>query len=232
MYSRIFESIITLNESLSTDIEKMKGYYAKGSDPKRLAQSVKDIDKAKNRYAIAKALAAKADEAHDINARSYWTDVKMEFKDRLRSLGFYKTDDIPPVDLDRDEFEAAKTAADEAHEEDAKNYGGGKYAFPQKIDKWLRDNGYTYNMEAIEPNHIMRSYKEVNNGRRWTIARKVEISKKGEPVLHGFYVNHTNEGGGSYGYAWSTNARNWTLGEDHSQAECLKSLQRDLSEID
>lgn len=76
-----------IKSDLNRDIDKMWEYYHKGSNPKQLARTVKDLEKARNRYAIAKAM--------------NWKECELAFRNRLEELGL--TDEeisrIPPVKL-------------------------------------------------------------------------------------------------------------------------------------
>ena len=165
------------------DIEKMLGYYLKGSKPDVLANTVKDLDKAKSRYVVAKAMG--------------WEDAAWEFMRRCERLGISDEDKKELQD-----FAKTYELPAEIHQKMIAGPDRGalqllKDWFP-KLLKVLQDHGIN-KFEMIE-RRPTRSELEMDrrNGRCWTLAYTLKFDYKGHQISLDI-ANHSNEGGGSYG---------------------------------
>ena len=165
------------------DIEKMLGYFAKGSDPVTLARTVKTMDKAQARYVVARALD--------------WKDAAYYFLERCKELG-----------ASADEIEALKDFAmsyqlPEQYRTKFKagpSEGNAKTMrdwFP-KLLKVLNNHGITtFNVTKRNPDRDELEMDQ-RNGKCWTLAYTLEFDKDGDHYKWRI-ANHSNEGGGSFG---------------------------------
>lgn len=190
--------------AMNRDIQKMAEYLKKGSNPKVLAESVKDTAKAKNRYAIAKAIG--------------WKEAEKAFYWRLIDMGVAaeEIEGIPGVDIteSRDIFLQAASVGSTS-----------RSSLPTILDKYVRSHGLSYTMEAFEKKQPRQVYyKDLQNGRRWTLEYHIVCSNG----IEFYFVNHSNEGGGSYGYGLSKDFDDYGLGEDNTLNYCLEKLKEIL----
>lgn len=201
---RLDSSKSPIQSDMKRDIQKMIEYRQKGSNPEALARSVKDMDKAKNRLAIAKAMG--------------WSEAEDAFFERLLELGASNEEimTIPEVDLSEVSDSVNKASSVGAT---------GKRSLPAPLDRYLRSLGLSYSMESMSPTR-QAYYKDLGNGRRYTLMYKITASNGA--VF--YFVDHSNEGGGSYGYSLADDPNNSLLGEDLSIAKCLERLKRILPE--
>lgn len=182
------------------DVKKMLEYKSKGSNPEALARSVKDIEKAINRYSISRAIG--------------WDEAEDAFYNRLLELGLSE-DDIDSLDeisLDTEQQEKFDKAS--------KLGATGRYSLPTTLDRYLRSLGLSYEMKHISERNSDAYYQDRFNGRRYTILDEVTCSNG----VKFYFANHTNEGGGTYGYALSNNPYNGLAG-DNSLERCLTQLK-------
>ena len=165
------------------DIEKMLGYYLKGSKPDVLANTVKDLDKAKSRYVIAKAMG--------------WEDAAWEFMERCERL---RISDEEKKELQ--DFAKTYELPAEIHQKMIAGPDRGalqllKDWFP-KVLKVLQDHGIN-KFEMIERRPTNSELEmDRRNGRCWTLAYTLKFDYKGHQISFDI-ANHSNEGGGSYG---------------------------------
>ena len=184
------------------DITKMKEYFSKGSNPEALARTVKDMNKAVNRYAIAKSIG--------------WNDAAWEFERRAKQLG-----------ATEDDFAMAekKCGIYGVSSDDFKSYGpiAGSKTLPDMIDKWFRKNKLTYNARYAESRDKWTYYHDSINGCCYTIVYEVEVPEKDTTF---WFANHTNEGGGTYGYAVSED--DYNLGDEYGAREVIEAISHIL----
>lgn len=165
------------------DIEKMLGYYSKGSRPEVLARTVKDLNKAMSRAVIANAMG--------------WKGCSSEFIKRSKELG--ATDaDIAEVERMCDTYELPdeyKSQFDNGPKlEDVSRL---RDWFP-KLFKVLRDHKVTnIKLRTRKPTRDELE-KDNRDGRCWTLAYTVSFDHNGKHYDWDI-ANHTNEGGGSFG---------------------------------
>jgi DNA polymerase III delta prime subunit len=174
-----------LQEGLDRDIQKMKDYMAKGSNPNQLAASIKDLEKLKNRWAIAKAIG--------------WKDAEIAFKEHA----WNRIDDYK--DYDVFEAEMKEIAASLGDKElprlnyNSEGRNAGKLFWLSGLAGLLANNGISFETKDRRP-ESREMEKDRSNGCAWTVAKTFIFEKDGEK-LEIRSADTTNEGGGTYGYS-------------------------------
>ena len=169
------------------DVEKMINYIDKGTSPERLANSIKTADKAVSRYIIATLLG--------YNKYAYY------LKQKAFDLG------VEPIELKKS---LENASIPEKYKELIKSKETGVGFFnkentvnidlPQKLRKWFYDNNVILNVSKITNQRILGERRQSNNGRLWVLGYDLKGHSDWCSDFTGQFFNHSNEGGGSYGY--------------------------------
>lgn len=170
------------------DIDKMKGYYNKRSDPERLVNSIKD-----NKKLIARWIAA---------IKIGWNDAIDEFEEAIFYRNLLTKKEIKEFKEKYEKDEEKVNDSDikrlTGKEEDlAKSYIT-KSLF--KFFESLTDYKITWKEICKNPKTHEGKAAMRRNGRAWTEGFVVTVEKNGKSKDIAFDVI-TNEGGGLYGYS-------------------------------
>lgn len=169
------------------DVEKMINYIDKGTSPERLANSIKTANKAVSRYVIATLLG--------YNNYAYY------LKQKALELG------VEPIELKKS---LENAAIPEKYKELIKSKETGIGFFnkentvnidlPQKLRKWFYDNNVILNVSRITNSAKLADRSQSNNGRVWVLGYDLKGHASWCKNFTGQFFDHSNEGGGSYGY--------------------------------
>ena len=169
------------------DVEKMINYIDKGTSPERLANSIKTADKAVSRYIIATLLG--------YNKYAYY------LKQKALDLG------VEPIELKKS---LENASIPEKYKELIKSKETGVGFFnkentsttylPEKLRRWFYNNDVILNVSKITNSRILADRSQSNNGRVWVLGYDLKGHASWCKNFTGQFFDHSNEGGGSYGY--------------------------------
>ena len=71
---------------------------------------------------------------------------------------------------------------------------------PEKLRKWFYDNNVILNVSKITNQRILGERRLSDNGRLWVVGCDLKGHSDWCSDFTGQFFNHSNEGGGSYGY--------------------------------
>ena len=169
------------------NIEKMINYIDKGTDPERLANSIKTVDKAVSRYIIAELLNYK-NYAYQLKKRAIRLGVSEEELNKALANAV-----IP--EKYKELIKSKETGAGFFNKENT-----GITYLPEKLRKWFYDNNVILNVSKITNQRILADRSLSDNGRLWVVGYDLKGHADWCSNFTGQFFNHSNEGGGSYGY--------------------------------
>lgn len=204
------------------DVEKMINYIDKGTSPERLANSIKTADKAVSRYIIATLLG--------YNKYAYY------LKQKALDLG------VEPIELKKS---LENASIPEKYKELIKSKETGVGFFnkentenidlPQKLRKWFYDNNVILNVSRITNSSTLANRRQSNNGRLWVLGYDLKGHASWCKDFTAHFFNHSNEGGGSYGYEilLNDNEHNkfYSIVGPHSLNKIIEKLEEWKSEF-
>lgn len=201
-------------EPSKRDLEKMKYYYSKNSNPNQVASSIKNLDKCLSRFFIAEVLNWKScsqalyERAIDLALDEGGFPYEDEVREVLGSLKVqaksYKMDDVYKVD----------TLSDDKSISTMRRY------FSKTLDV-LTKYKIPFQLNNRKPTSSER-YMDGRNGRRWTIAYDLVMKMPNGKEVTVQIANHTNEGGGSYGVCY--------FGQDYNQTQLASIIESTIKE--
>ena len=201
-------------EPSKRDLEKMKYYYSKNSNPNQVASSIKNLDKCLSRFFIAEVLNWKScsqalyERAIDLALDEGGFPYEDEVREVLGSLKVqaksYKMDDVYKVD----------TISDDKSISTMRRY------FSKTLDV-LTKYKIPFQLNNREPTSS-ELYMDERNGRCWTIAYDLVMKMPNGKEVAVQIANHTNEGGGSYGVCY--------LGQDYNQTQLASIIESTIKE--
>lgn len=169
------------------NIEKMINYIDKGTDPERLANSIKTADKAVSRYIIATLLGYNK-YAYYLKQKAFDLGVEpIELKKSLENAS------IP--EKYKELIKSKETGVGFFNKENTANID-----LPEKLRKWFYDNNVILNVSKITNQRILADRSLSDNGRLWVVGYDLKGHADWCSNFTGQFFNHSNEGGGSYGY--------------------------------
>lgn len=179
------------------DLQKMKEYKDKGSNPSAMANTVKDINKALSRYFIACAMNwGAAEEAFYERIRDLvgWSEAN-KYRNIMKDLESQAANyEIP------DEYKANAGTKEFPIDEKSENYLRNWYS---KLYKVLKQNNLEYKVTRRDPTQQEMETDRIN-GRHWAIACTLTVKLPDGEVKDVYLSNDTNEGGGSFSVSSST----------------------------
>lgn len=204
------------------DVEKMINYIDKGTSPERLANSIKTADKAVSRYIIASLLG--------YNKYAYY------LKQKALDLG------VEPIELKKS---LENASIPEKYKELIKSKETGVGFFnkentanidlPQKLRKWFYDNNVILNVSRITNQTILGDRRQSDNGRLWVLGYDLKGHASWCKNFTGQFFDHSNEGGGSYGYEILLNDKEhnkfYSIIGPHSLNKIIEKLEEWKSEF-
>ena len=204
------------------DVEKMINYIDKGTSPERLANSIKTANKAVSRYVIATLLG--------YNKYAYY------LKQKAFELG------VEPIELKKS---LENTTIPEKYKELIKSKETGIGFFnkentvnidlPQKLRKWFYDNNVILNVSRITNQSILGDRRQSDNGRLWVLGYDLKGHASWCTNFTGQFFDHSNEGGGSYGYEILLNDKEhnkfYSIIGPHSLNKIIEKLEEWKSEF-
>lgn len=204
------------------DVEKMINYIDKGTSPERLANSIKTANKAVSRYVIATLLG--------YNNYAYY------LKQKALELG------VEPIELKKS---LENTTIPEKYKELIKSKETGIGFFnkentvnidlPQKLRKWFYDNNVILNVSRITNQSILGDRRQSDNGRLWVLGYDLKGHASWCKNFTGQFFDHSNEGGGSYGYEILLNDKEhnkfYSIIGPHSLNKIIEKLEEWKSEF-
>lgn len=204
------------------DVEKMINYIDKGTSPERLANSIKTADKAVSRYIIASLLG--------YNKYAYY------LKQKALDLG------VEPIELKKS---LENASIPEKYKELIKSKETGIGFFnkentvnidlPQKLRKWFYDNNVILNVSRITNQSILGDRRQSDNGRLWVLGYDLKGHASWCKNFTGQFFDHSNEGGGSYGYEILLNDKEhnkfYSIIGPHSLNKIIEKLEEWKSEF-
>lgn len=201
-------------EPSKRDLEKMKYYYSKNSNPNQVASSIKNLDKCLSRFFIAEVLNWKScsqalyERAIDLALDEGGFPYEDEVREVLGSLKVqaksYKMDDVYKVD----------TLSDDKSISTMRRY------FSKTLDV-LTKYKIPFQLNKREPTSS-ELYMDGRNGRCWTIAYDLVMKMPNGKEVAVEIANHTNEGGGSYGVCY--------FGQDYNQTQLASIIESTIKE--
>ena len=204
------------------DVEKMIDYIDKGTSPERLANSIKTVDKAVSRYVIATLLG--------------YDNYAFSLKQKALELG------VEPIELKKS---LENAAIPEKYKELIKSKETGVGFFnkenagttylPEKLRKWFYDNNVSLNVSKITNQSILGDRRQSDNGRLWVVGCDLKGHASWCKNFTGQFFDHSNEGGGSYGYEILLNDKEhnkfYSVIGPHSLNKIIEKLEEWKSEF-
>lgn len=201
-------------EPSKRDLEKMKYYYSKNSNPNQVASSIKNLDKCLSRYFIAEVL--------------NWKRCSEALYERALSLaldegGFNYEDEVREV-LGNLKIQAKSYILDDEYKTDTLS---DNKAISRMIDHFsktlnvLTKYKIPFQLEERDSTSL-ELYKDMRNGRCWTIAFDLIMKMPNGKEITAKIANHTNEGGGSYGVSY--------FGQDYTQTQLASIIENLIKE--
>lgn len=204
------------------DVEKMINYIDKGTSPERLANSIKTADKAVSRYIIATLLG--------YNKYAYYLKQKA-FELGITPIELKKSLDNASIpEKYKELIKSKETGVGFFNKENTENI-----YLPQKLRKWFYDNNVILNVSKITNQRILADRRQSNNGRLWVLGYDLKGHASWCKDFTGQFFNHSDEGGGSYGYEilLNDNEHNkfYSIVGPHSLNKIIEKLEEWKSEF-
>ena len=204
------------------DVEKMINYIDKGTSPERLANSIKTANKAVSRYVIATLLGYN-NYAHYLKQKALELGVEpIELKKSLENAA------IP--EKYKELIKSKETGVGFFNKENA-----GTTYLPEKLRKWFYNNNVILNVSRITNSRILADRRQSDNGRLWVLGYDLKGHASWCKNFTGQFFDHSNEGGGSYGYEilLNDNEHNkfYRVIGPHSLNKIIEELERWKSEF-
>ena len=204
------------------DVEKMINYIDKGTSPERLANSIKTANKAVSRYVIATLLGYN-NYAHYLKQKALKLGVEpIELKKSLENAA------IP--EKYKELIKSKETGVGFFNKENA-----GTTYLPEKLRKWFYDNNVSLNVSKITNQSILGDRRQSDNGRLWVLGYDLKGHASWCKNFTGQFFDHSNEGGGSYGYEILLNDKEhnkfYSIIGPHSLNKIIEKLEEWKSEF-
>ena len=199
------------------DVEKMIDYIDKGTSPERLANSIKTVDKAVSRYIIA-TLLGYDNYAYSLKQKALELGVEpIELKKSLENAA------IP--EKYKELIKSKETGVGFFNKENA-----GTTYLPEKLRKWFYNNKVILNVSRITNSRILADRRQSDNGRLWVLGYDLKGHASWCKNFTGQFFDHSNEGGGSYGYEILLNDKEhnkfYSIIGPHSLNKIIEELEK------
>jgi hypothetical protein len=202
---KLFEEFVNetynVNEAViaAKDWDRMISLVLKGDDGERVSKSIKNKDKAIARF-VAGLKLSNSDHKYDTTGYEYSSSLFRDLGQKALELGAtpeeiqntYDNTEVPQKYLDKITKMAGKKLQD---------------SFAGPISKVILDLGLDINYQPHNGHAITYTGKDaMNNGRKWTIGYKTEVTLSNKEVVILDFDVVTDEGGGTSTYVLADNS--------------------------